>query len=83
MESSRFDTLVKLLASRRPRRVALPLLATLGLGLASSEQAGAKKNRQQKKVRVCNCTGPDGATCQNQKKAKDKAKKLLRTNPCA
>jgi hypothetical protein len=33
MESHRFDTLVKVLAARQPRRAALALLAVLGLGL--------------------------------------------------
>src|SRR5215207_5345163 len=82
MESCRFDRLVRGLASRRPRRAALPLLVALGLGLAGPREAAAK-NTPQKKVRVCTCASADGATCQSQKKAKDKVKKLLRTNPCA
>src|SRR5215207_66227 len=82
MESCRFDSLVRGLASRRPRRAALPLLVALGLSLAGPRETAAK-NKPQKKVRVCNCAGADVATCQSLKKPKDKAKKLLRTNPCA
>ena len=82
MESSCFDTLVKALAVRRPRRAVLPVLVALGLGLFESDATGAKK-KAEKKVPVCNCASADVATCQSQKKAKFKAKKLLQTNPCA
>lgn len=83
MDSSRFDTLVKVLATRHPRRAALSLLSAIaGVGLAR-EGTGAAKNTGAKRVRVCNCASANVATCTSQKKPKDKAKKLLRTNPCA
>ena len=82
MESHQFDTLVTVFAARRPRRAALPALAVLGLGLAEPPEMAAR-NKNAKKVRVCNCASADVATCRSQKKAKDKAKKLLRRNACA
>jgi hypothetical protein len=44
MDPSRFDRLVKALAVRRPRRVALRLLAVLGLSLADVEESWAAKS---------------------------------------
>jgi hypothetical protein len=44
MESIRFDTFVRVLAARRPRRGALPFLALLGLGLVDPDDAGAAKS---------------------------------------
>ena len=54
MDPSRFDRLVKALTVRRPRRVALPLLAVLGLGLADVEESwAAKSGRCKPRWRVC------------------------------
>jgi hypothetical protein len=84
MENSRFDTLVKVLASRQPRRAALPVLAALGLGLVDPPAGIAKKNNtNDKKMRLCVCTSADPASCGGQKKAKAKAQKTLRRTPCA
>ena len=44
MDPSRFDRLAKALAVRRPRRVALPLLAVLGLSFADVEESWAAKS---------------------------------------
>ena len=82
MDGSRFDILTRVLATRRPRRAALPVLAALGVGLPALQETAAK-TKGEKKVRVCTCASADGATGQSHKKAKDKVKKLLRTNPCA
>jgi hypothetical protein len=83
MDSLRFDRLVKVLASRRPRRAALPLLAALGLGLADATEIGTAKTKNEKEIRICNCASADVATCKTQKKDKDKAKRTLRRNACA
>src|SRR5215211_242706 len=54
MDSLRFDRLVRVLASRHPRRAALPLLALLGLGLIDPDEAGAAKSGKCKqKPGVC------------------------------
>ena len=81
MDGSRFDILARA-RDPSPASAALPVLAALALGLPAVEETAAK-TKGEKKVRVCNCASADGATCQSQKKAKDKVKKLLRTNPCA
>ena len=81
MDSARFDSLVKALASPRPRRAALSLLAVLGLGLAREEADAKKKN--EKKVKVCQCFSDVVTSCSTKKKAKDKAKKLLKNFPCS
>ena len=47
MESHRFDTLVKVLAARQPRRAALALLAVLGLGLPDGQAKGDGPVRSQ------------------------------------
>src|SRR5215213_3092664 len=83
MDSTNFDSLVKVLASRRPRRAALPLLAVLGFGLAREETRANKKNNHEKEIRICVCADANPSTCRTQKKEKDKAKKTLRRNPCA
>src|SRR5215218_1775381 len=44
MDPSRFDSLVRVLATHHPRRAALPLLALLGLGLVDSDDAEAAKS---------------------------------------
>jgi hypothetical protein len=83
MDDSRFDRLGKVLAARHPRRAALLLLAVCGLGLPEVEEMGTAKAKREKTIRVCNCSGPDALTCKNQKKARDKAKQLLKRNRCA
>ena len=47
MESHRFDTLVKVLAARQPRRAAFALLAVLGLGLPEGQAEGDGHVRSQ------------------------------------
>jgi hypothetical protein len=83
MDSTHFDTLVRVLASRRPRRAALPLLAVLGFGLAREETSAKKTNNHEKEIRICVCADANPSTCKTQKKEKDKAKKTLRRNVCA
>jgi hypothetical protein len=83
MERSSFGRLGKVLAARHPRRAALLLLAACGLGLKEVGEMGTAKAKREKTIRVCNCSGPDALTCKSQKKARDKAKKLLRRNRCA
>ena len=80
MDTGWFDSIAKVLATRQPRRAALSFLAALGLARPQEMDA---KNKNEKKVRVCNCATGDAASCTTQKKAKDKAKKLLKRNPCA
>ncbi len=54
MDNSRFDSLAKVFAARRPRRAALPLLAAFGLGLAARDDASAaKSNTCQRKPGEC------------------------------
>ena len=52
MDNSRFNTLVKVLVSRRPQRAVLPLLAAVGLGLTDPDTTlAAKKGGNDKKKR--------------------------------
>jgi hypothetical protein len=83
MENIRFDTLVRVLAARRPRRAALPLLAVLGLRLTDTGQVGTAKAKDEKEIRICVCADANPSTCKTQKNEKDKAKKTLRRNACA
>lgn len=83
MDASRFDTLAHVLATRRPRRVALSLLAALGLDLAGSQAVDAAKKIDENEIRICVCADANPSTCKTQKKPKSTAKKTLRRNACA
>ena len=87
MDGSRFDTLVKALATTRlTRSHALRGLAASAAALAgvrlTAERGTAKKNNKQE-IRICVCADANPSTCKTQKKEKAKAKKTLRRNPCA
>ena len=82
MESHRFDTLVKVLASRQPRRATLALLAVLGLGLTEGQAQGEGRVRSQadrnRHTRQGQCK-PAGAKCiHNPKKGTNPTGKLCR-----
>ena len=87
MDGSHFDTLVKALATTplsRARVVqGLAASVTALAGMRLSGEPGAAKKQNEKKIRVCNCPSSDATLCKTQKKAKPKAKKLLRRNACA
>jgi hypothetical protein len=83
MDSTRFDALARIFASRRPRRAALPLLAVLGLGLVDAGGVGTAKKKDEKAIRICVCADANPSTCKTQKRDKSKAKKTLRRNACA
>ncbi len=74
MDTERFDTIVKLLATRWPRRAALPFLAVLSL--AGAQEAGAKKHRGDRPRRVCKCPDANPATCRTTKVKKSKVARI-------
>jgi hypothetical protein len=94
MDDLRFDALITWLATTRLTRLtALRGLAASAAALTGvgrlAEAAGAKgghgrkKNRHEKKTRLCVCQSGDATTCTGQRKAKPKANKILKRNACA
>ncbi len=83
MESHRFDTLVKVLAARQPRRAAFALLAVLGLGLPEGQAKGDGPVRSQadrnRRTRQFQCK-PAGVKCIHNppKRKKPRTGKLCR-----
>ena len=83
MDATRFDDLIKRLATTRLTRLqtlrglaAGGVAALTGITLGSKEARAKKKN--EKKVKVCKCPTADATTCKTAKIKKSKAKKVAK-----
>ena len=91
MDGTRFDNLIKRLATRpMTRATALRGLAASAAALTgvsilagSGEAANNNNNNNDRKRKVCKCTSATATSCRTVKKEKKKAKRVLRRFPCS
>ncbi len=90
MDGTRFDNLVKRLATRPMTRatalrgLAASAAALTGVSiLAGAGEAANNNNNNDRKRKVCKCTSATATSCSTVKKEKKKAKRILRRFPCS
>jgi hypothetical protein len=90
MDGTRFDRLIKTIATQRVSRLtalrglaAGGVAALTGMSLVGEEAEAAKKKGSQKKRKACDCQSADPNTCSDKTLSRRRRKKLLRNNLCA
>ena len=90
MDGTRFDTLIKRLATtpltraQTLRGLAASAAALAGVTLLADSGAAADGGgRRRRRRRVCDCSGPNPNTCTTRRLRRRAARRLLRSNDCA